>query len=81
MPGPLYPSGRPSTGIVAPPKPVVKPWVRTPELPNVPLAGIPPEPLAAWRGLWHAIGQNLPYYINRSRATRSAMRKLLSTHG
>lgn len=81
MPGPIYVPGAKLPRIAPPPKPVAKPWITTPDLPNVPLVAIPPEPLAAWRSLWHAIGSNLPWYVNHSRASRRAMNGMLRTHG
>lgn len=81
MPGVPITSGPGRTARAAPPKPVVTPWVSLPNLPQPPLTTIPPEPLAAWRGLWHAIGSNLPFYVNQSRATRRALRSFMVTHG
>lgn len=65
----------------APPKPVTTPWISLPKLPEQPLAVIPPEPIAAWRSLWHALGSNLPFYINQSRANRHALNSFARTHG
>ena len=34
-----------------------------------------------WLGLWHAIGTNIPWYVNNSAATRKAMRKTIGRYG
>jgi Lysozyme like domain len=65
----------------APPKPTVRPWVTVPALTNVPVVDIPPGPVQAWRGLWHELGSNLPFYINHSRASRRALRAAGRLHG
>lgn len=64
-----------------PPKPIIKPWVTLPALPNAAAGIIPSQPLAVWRGFWHALGENLPYYINASRASRRALRAAGMRHG
>jgi hypothetical protein len=81
VPGPVYVPGAKNTSGPPPPKPVVQPWVTVPTLPNANAATVPAEALHAWRGLWHAIGSNLPYYINNSRASRRSMNRTLRTHG
>ena len=80
MPGPVYVPGATITSR-PPPKPITRPWIRVPNLPaDTTTAGLA-EPLAAWRGLWHAVGFNLPFYINHSRASRRALRSFGATHG
>jgi hypothetical protein len=81
MPGPAYDPVRNPGAHKAAPKPVVTPWVSLPKLTNVPLADIPPQPIHAFNGLWHALGSNLPFYINQSRASRRSLRALGKTHG
>lgn len=81
MPGPVYVPGAKLPHFAPPPKPVVKPWITLPELPAGPVVAIPADVTASWRGLWHALGSNLPFYINHSRANRRAMRRFMKTHG
>ena len=70
-----------ATGREAPPKPIVKPWVKVPELSGATITLVEAQPIAAWNGLWHALGHNLPFYINQSRANRRGMRAMLNLHG
>lgn len=80
MPGPVYVPGAKLPLMHPPPKPVVKPWVTVPDLPNADVAVLPADVTAAWRGLWHALGQNLPWYINHSRTSRKALRAFGRAH-
>jgi hypothetical protein len=81
VPGPVYVPGATNTSRPPPPKPVTKPWISAPSLPNADAAAIPQDVTQAWRSLWHALGSNLPWYINHSRASRRTLRQLGRTHG
>jgi hypothetical protein len=81
MPGPAYDPKRNPGARKAPPKPVVKPWVTVPKVGQMTEAEALAQPLAAWRGLWHAVGSNLPFYINQSRASRRSLRAFGALHG
>jgi len=81
MPGPIYVPGAKNTSRPGPPKPETKPWVAFPKITTPTTPTVPPDVLHAWRGFWHALGSNLPWYINHSRATRRAMNHFLRTHG
>jgi len=78
-PGPGIPGYTP--GKAAPPKPVTRPWISVPSLATSAPGPLPPDVLSAWRGLWHALGSNLPWYINHSRKSRRALRAFVKTHG
>lgn len=81
MPGPVYVPGATITSR-PPPKPVVRPWVSVPDLAGAADAPVLPANVTeAWRGLWHALGSNLPYYVNHSRSSRKALRAMGRTHG
>jgi hypothetical protein len=65
----------------APPKPTYGPKLTESATVSVADQPVPADVMAAWRGLWHAIGSNLPWYVNHSRANRRAMRASLKAHG
>jgi hypothetical protein len=81
VPGPVYVPGATNTSRPPPPKPVAKAWVTVPDLPNADAATLPPDVLSSWRGLWHSLGSNLPWYINHCRSSRRTLRALGKTHG
>jgi hypothetical protein len=81
VPGPVYVPGATNTSRQPPPKPVTKAWITVPDLPDADAATLPPDVIHSWRGFWHALGSNLPWYINHCRASRRTLRQLGRTHG
>jgi hypothetical protein len=81
VPGPVYVPGATNTSRQPPPKPVTKSQVYGPPAPDTEPATLPPDVLSSWRGLWHSLGSNLPWYINHCRSSRRTLRALGKTHG
>lgn len=81
MPGPVYVPGAKIQTRAAPPKPVAKPWLTVPPIAADATAPLPPTVTHVFRAFWHALGTDLPFSINHSRASRRAMRAFLRTHG
>lgn len=59
----------------------MRPWITVPDIHPSRPETLPADALRAWRGLWHELGHNLPWYINHSRATRRGLRAFGATHG
>lgn len=81
MPGPGFLPGAALPSRHAPPKPVPSPWLSVPDIPQAGPTALPPTVTRVFRALWHAIGTDLPFSINNSRASRRGMRAFVATHG
>ncbi len=81
MPAAAQLPGAKGSPILGPPKPAMRPWITVPDIHPSRPAGITADTMQAWRGLWHELGHNLPWYINHSRKIRRGLRAFGSTHG
>ncbi len=58
-------------------KPRVRPWITLPALSTTDGVDVPASVTASIGGVWHALGSHLPTAINRNRAARRAMLRMV----